>query len=64
MIKLYGSILVHDEIDEMDEEEEEYESENENKNFDNWIVFQLLYFNIPKKLQIFLNILLKSISVL
>ncbi|CAD8173564.1 unnamed protein product [Paramecium octaurelia] len=35
LIKLYGAILTHDEIDEMDEEEEEYESDNENKNFDN-----------------------------
>ncbi|CAD8097268.1 unnamed protein product [Paramecium sonneborni] len=35
LIKLYGGIMIHDEIDEMDEEEEEYESENENKNFDN-----------------------------
>lgn len=36
LIKLYGAILIHDEIDEMDEEEEEYESDNENKSFDNW----------------------------
>ncbi|CAD8203545.1 unnamed protein product [Paramecium octaurelia] len=31
LIKLYGGLLQHDEIDEMDEEEEEYESEDENE---------------------------------
>ncbi|CAK94059.1 unnamed protein product (macronuclear) [Paramecium tetraurelia] len=31
LIKLYGGLLQHDEIDEMDEEEEEYQSDDENE---------------------------------
>ncbi|CAD8095262.1 unnamed protein product [Paramecium sonneborni] len=35
LIKLYGATIIHDEIDEMDEEEEEFESESENENENN-----------------------------